>query len=156
MGRTSVYIVCCRAALVHLLQHCVARRGVVGRIGQQARHLVGVLTQRVEEVVQEALLAFHIPPIDAIARYQLIEHILGKVWPFGPDERKCLGTAYAKLPREAPHAVPLSTQTGSKRRLRVACERMVTGSARLLKPARRFKARNLGRKSLSLAGDSHR
>ena len=130
---------------LHLLEHLVAQRNSIRRIGTQTRNLLGIHTQRIKEVVENEQFTIDKAPIDTLAVNQVVKLLIGKLRPLLADHLDSPITRHRKMKRRLDHAIPLRTNTSSQRRLRVLLQKAIAGSNSLRQIPSILKTKNLRR-----------
>ena len=133
------------ALRLHLLEHLVAQRNSIRRIGMQARNLLGIHTQRIKEVIENEQLTIDKAPVNTFAIDQVVKLLLGKLRPLLANHRNGPITRHRKMKRRLDHAIPLGANAGSQRRLRVLLQKAIAGSNSLRQIPGILKTKNLGR-----------
>ena len=133
------------ALRLHLLEHLVAQRNSIRRIGTQTRNLLGIHAQRIKEVVKNEQLAIDKAPIDTLAVNQVVKLLFGKLRPLLADHLDSPITRHRKMKRRLDHAIPLGANAGSQRRLRVLLQKAIAGGNSLRQIPGILKTKNLRR-----------
>ena len=100
---------------LHLLEHLVAQRNSVRRIGTHAGDLFGIYAKRIEEVIENEQLTIDKAPVNTLTVNQIVKLPLGKLRPLLANHRNSSIARHRKMKRRLKHAIPLGTNAGSKR-----------------------------------------
>ena len=100
-----------KALLVHLVENGKLLSTVLHG-ARETRHILGILPQRVDEVVEKALLSLDETPIDAPRVNETIEVVLGEIRPLRAHLLEGRLSRHAKVERRTQHAGTLGAQAG--------------------------------------------
>ena len=117
----------------------------VTNFGTHAGNLFGIYAKRIEEVVENEQLAIDKAPVNTLTVNQIVKLLLGKPRPLLADHRNSSIARHRKMKRRLKHAIPLGTNAGSQRRLRVLLQKAIAGGNSLRQIPGILKTKNLRR-----------
>ena len=132
---------------LHLLEHLVAQRYAVRRIGTQARNLLGIHAKRIEKVIENKQLAIDKAPVNTLTVDQIVKLFLGKLRPLLTNHCDSPITRNREVQRCLKHAIPLGANTSSQRRLRILLQKTIASRNSTRQIPSILKTKNLRRQS---------